>query len=88
MGKKSAKKQFKKFLKGNRVLLAALAGTATGITISNILGTEKAKQLVDAIEDSVHKLASKVTKGEVKNSYKETHKEAKPGPEQSKPKST
>jgi hypothetical protein len=74
MGKKSNKKQFKKFIKNNRVLLAALAGTATGITIAGILGTERAQQLVEKIDDSVRNFGSTVKDGN-KNSYKNEKKE-------------
>ena len=57
MGKKSKKQAYKKivgkFVSKNRVMLAALAGAATGITMSGLLGTEKAKKMIDGIEDSV-----------------------------------
>jgi chitinase len=60
-GKKSFyKKQLKPLVKQNKVLLAALGGVATGITIAGILGTEKAKQLVDTIEDSVKTFTDKI----------------------------
>jgi hypothetical protein len=74
MGKKSNKKHFKKFVKNNRVLLAALAGTATGITIASIFGTEKAQQLLDKIDDSVRTFGSNM-KDTNKNSYKTEKKE-------------
>ncbi len=64
MGKKSKKsfykKQLKPLVKQNRVLLAALGGVATGITIAGIFGTEKAKEIVNTIEDSVKTFSNKV----------------------------
>jgi chitinase len=49
MGKKKKKsfykKQLKPFVKSNKVLIAALGGAAAGITISNILGSEKAQHI-------------------------------------------
>lgn len=82
MGKKKNKKSFlkkqlKPFLNSNKVILAALTGAATGIAIAGLLGTEKAKELVHTVEDSMNNFAQKV-KGEVskvtgdasKNSYK------------------
>ena len=60
-GKKSFyKKRLKPLVKQNRVLLAALGGVATGITIAGILGTEKAKEIVNTIEDSVKAFSDKV----------------------------
>lgn len=64
MGKKNKKtfykKQLKPFLKSNRVLLAALGGAAAGITLSNILGTEKAQNILHTVENSVHDFTEKV----------------------------
>ena len=37
----------------NRVMLAAVAGAATGVTLASFLGTEKAKRMIAGIEDSV-----------------------------------
>ena len=63
-GKKSFyKKRLKPLVKQNRVLLAALGGVATGITIAGILGTEKAKEIVNTIEDSVKAFSDKVKSG-------------------------
>jgi hypothetical protein len=60
-GKKSFyKKQLKPLLRQNKVLLAALGGVATGITIAGILGTEKARELVNTIEDSVRTFSDKI----------------------------
>jgi len=57
MGKKAKKQAYKKmvgkFVSNNKVMLAALAGAATGITMSTLLGTEKAKKMIEGIEDSV-----------------------------------
>lgn len=63
-GKKSFyKKQLKPIVKQNKVLLAALGGALTGITIANILGTEKAQQIVNSIEGSVKTFAEKLKNG-------------------------
>lgn len=64
MGKKKKsfyKKQLKPLIKQNKVLLAALGGIATGITIASILGTEKAKEIVNSIETSVKDFTEKMT---------------------------
>ncbi len=64
MGKKKKsfyKKQLKPLFKQNKVLLAALGGIATGITIASILGTEKAKEIVNSIENSVKDFTDKIT---------------------------
>ena len=57
------KKALRAFIKGNKVLLAALGGAAAGITLSNILGIEKAQQIVKAVEDSVSSIGDKITNG-------------------------
>jgi len=57
MGKKGKKASYKKmigsFVLNNRVMLAAVAGAATGITLANVLGTEKAKKVISDVGDSV-----------------------------------
>ena len=57
MGKKGKKSSMKKmigsFVMKNRVMLAAVAGAATGITLASALGTEKAKKMMNGLEDSV-----------------------------------
>jgi hypothetical protein len=66
MGKKSkrsGKKALKTFVKGNKVLLAAIGGTAAGITIAKVLGMEKAQQLVRAVENSFASIEEKVKNG-------------------------
>lgn len=63
MGKKKKsfyKKQLKPFVKQNKVLLAALGGAMAGITLSNLLGSEKAQQMVHTIEESVKDFNDKV----------------------------
>jgi hypothetical protein len=63
MGKKKKsfyKKNLKPFVSDNKLFLAALGGMAAGISIANILGTEKAQQIVDTIEDSVKNLTQKL----------------------------
>jgi hypothetical protein len=73
-GKKSFyKKQLKPLVKQNKVLLAALGGVATGITIAGILGTEKAKQLVDTIEDSVKTFTEKIKNDGLLSEREEQH---------------
>jgi hypothetical protein len=66
MGKKGKKSFYKKrlrpLLKQNRVLLAALGGALTGITIAGILGTEKAKQIANTLEGSVKNFARQAQK--------------------------
>jgi hypothetical protein len=61
--KKSGKKALKTFVKGNKVLLAAIGGTAAGITIAKVLGMEKAQQLVRAVENSFASIEEKVKNG-------------------------
>jgi hypothetical protein len=58
--KKSKKKLLGKLMKSNKVLLAALSGTAAGIAIANIMGTGKAKELVDTVENSIRDFKDKV----------------------------
>lgn len=57
MGKKGKKASYKKligsFVMNNRVMLAAIAGAATGITLASVLGTEKAKKVIGSLESSV-----------------------------------
>ena len=62
MGKKKSyyKKQLKSFFKGNRVILAALGGVAAGISIAGILGTEKAQQMLHAVEGNLKDFSDKV----------------------------
>jgi hypothetical protein len=58
MGKK---KKFKKtFLKQNKVMLAALGGVAAGISLAGILGTEKARKIVDTLGSSVNDFTNKL----------------------------
>jgi hypothetical protein len=65
--KKSGRRTLKSFIKGNKVFLAALGGVAAGIGLANALGTEKAQQMVRAIEDSVTSIGEKVKNGLSKN---------------------
>jgi hypothetical protein len=63
MGKKKNKSFYKANVKpvisDNKILLAALGGVAAGITLAGILGTEKAKQIVQTVEDSVKDFTQK-----------------------------
>jgi hypothetical protein len=61
--KKSGKKALKTFVESNKVLLAAIGGTAAGITIAKVLGMEKAQQLVRAVENSFASIEEKVKNG-------------------------
>ena len=65
MGKKKSfyKKQLKPFLKSNRTLVAVLSGVASGIAIAGIFGTEKAKEILQSVEDNVKDLNKKVANG-------------------------
>ncbi len=63
MGKKNKsffKQNVKPFLSDNRLLLTALGGVAVGISLANILGSDKAKQLVDTMESSVKDFTNKI----------------------------
>ena len=70
MGKKKSfyKKQLKPFLKGNRTLIAVLSGVASGIAIAGIIGTEKAKEILQSVEDNVKDFNKKVANGIQKES--------------------
>jgi hypothetical protein len=65
--KKSGKKALKSFVKGNKIFLAALGGAAAGITLANVLGTEKAQEMVRAVEDSVASIGDKIKNGLSRN---------------------
>ena len=62
------KKRLKPFLKDNRTLLAVLSGVASGIAIAGILGTEKAKEILQSVEDNVKDFNAKVSNGIQKES--------------------
>jgi hypothetical protein len=66
MGKK--KKIKKSFLNQNKLMIAALGGVAAGISLAGILGTEKAKKIVDTLGSSVsdftNKLKDQISRGE------------------------
>lgn len=74
MGKKKKsfyKRTLKPFVSDNRVLLAALGGVAAGISVANILGSEKARQIVETIEHAAKDYGQKI-----KQSF--THDEGEP----------
>ena len=93
MGKKK-KNRFKKltgkkinsFLTDNRLLLAVLSGAAAGISLAALLGTEKAKQIVENISESAKDITGKLDNGletaadhvGVKHSKKVNHLEKHP----------
>ena len=66
MGKKNKKsfykKQLKPFVKENKILLAALGGAAAGITITSLLGAEKAQHLLQTVEHSISNFTDKIAK--------------------------
>jgi hypothetical protein len=64
MGKKKKsfyKKSLKPFMSDNSLFLAALGGMAAGISIATILGTEKAKQIVETIEGTAKDFKTKIS---------------------------
>ncbi|MBT1703353.1 hypothetical protein [Chryseosolibacter indicus] len=71
MGKGKGKKKNKSFYKrnvepvipDNKILLAALGGVAAGITLAGIFGTDKAKQIVQSVEDSVKEISDRIKGG-------------------------
>lgn len=63
MGKKNKsfyKKNLKPFFADNSLLLTAIGGVAVGISLANILGSDKAKQIVDTMENSVKEFTNKM----------------------------
>jgi hypothetical protein len=75
MGKRKLinKKLFKRLAKRNRLLLAAIGGAADGIAISAIMGSDKAKQILQTVEDNVKGFNAKFQNG--------THKESSLSPQ-------
>jgi hypothetical protein len=63
---KKIKKHLKNLLKGNKVLFAALGGAAAGITLAGVFGTERGKEILDTVEDSIAKTADRITNGRLK----------------------
>jgi hypothetical protein len=65
MGKKNktTAKLVRKFAKSNKLALAALGGVATGIAVAGILGNEKAKELLNSVEDGLREFGNKVSNG-------------------------
>jgi hypothetical protein len=61
--KKSYKKLFKKFAKNNKLMMAALGGAVTGITLSTILGSDKARQIVNTIDEGINNFSGTLAKG-------------------------
>lgn len=66
MGKKT--KAIKKFAKGNKVLLAALSGVAAGVALAGLLGSEKAKQLLESVEGNISDFGNRISNGMQKES--------------------
>ena len=63
---KRIKKELKNLLKGNKVLFAALGGAAAGLSLAGIFGTEKGKEILDTVEDSIAKTADRISNGKLK----------------------
>jgi len=64
MGKKSLQKnRIKSFLKSNRIVLAAIAGAAAGVVITRVVGSEKAKEMLQAMEGNIKNLGQKLMNG-------------------------
>jgi hypothetical protein len=61
MGKK--KNSYKTFVKKNKVMLAAMGGVATGIALAGVLGSEKAKALLQSVEGNVKEFSNKIANG-------------------------
>ncbi|MBT1704608.1 hypothetical protein [Chryseosolibacter indicus] len=61
--KKKGKKALKAFFKSNKVALAALGGALAGITLSNTLGSEKAREIIQTVENSLATISDKVKNG-------------------------
>lgn len=74
--KKTGKKALKAFIKSNKVMLAALGGAAAGITMATALGSEKAKELVNTLENSLSTISDKIQNGLTSNGVREKHKAA------------
>lgn len=60
---KSIDKTLRKYARKNKFVLAAFGGAAAGIAISRILGTEKATQVLQSLEDNVRGFGRRVTEG-------------------------
>lgn len=64
--KKSAVyKALKPILRDNRVLLAVLAAAAGGVALAAAIGTDRGKQVIDGLSDSVKSLMQSDRDGQV-----------------------
>jgi hypothetical protein len=64
MGKKSFQKnRLTSFVKSNRIVLAAIAGAAAGVVITRVVGSEKAKEMFQAMEGNIKNLSQKLMNG-------------------------
>jgi hypothetical protein len=68
--RKKIEKAFKSVVKDNKVLFAALGGAAAGMTLAGIIGTEKGKAVLDAVEDSIATTAERMSNGYIRKSEK------------------
>lgn len=57
---KKKKSSLKKFAKKNKVLLATFGGAAAGIAVAALFGTEKAKEVLHSIEESINDFSKKL----------------------------
>ena len=66
MSKKNKKNFFKKELKpaikNNKLLFAALGGVASGIALAGILGSEKAKAILETVENTISDVGHRINK--------------------------
>lgn len=74
-GKKSAVyKALKPILRDNRVLLAVLAAAAGGVALAAAIGTDRGKQVIDGLSDSVKGLMQSDKNGQVARTNTVTRK--------------
>jgi hypothetical protein len=60
---KSGIKGIKNFASKNKVMLAAIGGAAAGVAITRILGTEKATEILNTVENKVREYNNKISAG-------------------------
>ncbi|MEJ7644542.1 MAG: hypothetical protein WKF87_08090 [Chryseolinea sp.] len=54
------KKEFKPVIKSNKLLFAALGGAASGIALAGILGSDKAKAILETIENTISEVGDRI----------------------------
>lgn len=60
MKKLLKKRKAKSFLSNNRVMIAALAGAATGLAVTYLLETEKGRALLSNVRESIKSFTGNV----------------------------